>query len=98
MRVPVFCLGEILILNKFGREVNGYGRKPSKWFIGCEIYEKFEDALNRVLQIDDWCAENKTEGKTPPPPLVVPLRVQTIKEREQYSVDMVELVSKWVSE
>lgn len=50
-RVPVFTLGEILILNNDGREIAGRGRKPSKWLVVCEEFETLEEAVARAQDI-----------------------------------------------
>ena len=44
--LPVFSLGEILILDVTGREVAGRNRKPSKWFVTCEEFDNLDDAVD----------------------------------------------------
>ena len=55
--IPVFTLGEILILDRTtGREVDGRGRNPSKWAVTVERFDALEDAVARsaaVLEDDD---------------------------------------------
>ena len=43
--LPVFSLGEILILDSCGREVAGRGRKPSKWIVNCQEFDNLDDAI-----------------------------------------------------
>lgn len=45
LRMPVFTLGEILILGEDGREVVGAGRKPSKWGVRTEEYDDLNQAI-----------------------------------------------------
>lgn len=48
---PVFSLGEILILDHmYGRSIPD-GRKPSKWAVTYECFEKLEDAVKRAKEI-----------------------------------------------
>jgi hypothetical protein len=47
---PVFWVGEVLILDDNGREIPYPGRKPSKWSVECEEFDKIEDALARAAQ------------------------------------------------
>lgn len=51
MRTPVFCVGEILILDGDGREVAGRGRKPSKWDVDVEHFDSLEDAVERAKEL-----------------------------------------------
>lgn len=52
VKMPCFHLGEMLVLDsETGREMTGLQRKPAKWFIGYEIYEHFEDAVRRSMEI-----------------------------------------------
>lgn len=50
-RVPVFHIGEILILDAADREVCGHGRKPNKWDVTCEIFDNIEDAITRAKEV-----------------------------------------------
>jgi|GEM_PF-2697091 len=43
--LPVFSLGEILILDNYGREIAGRGRKPSKWSVTCEEFDSLDNAI-----------------------------------------------------
>lgn len=47
----VFTKGEIVILNDYGREVCGQGRKPSKWFIEYEELDNIDDAIARAVEV-----------------------------------------------
>lgn len=51
MRVPVFDLGEIIVLDRSGREIGARGRKPAKWLISFETFNKIEDAAARALEV-----------------------------------------------
>jgi len=53
LRIPVFILSEILILDLTGREVAGYGRKPDKWSVTCEEFDTIEEALARAKEVGD---------------------------------------------
>lgn len=58
MAIPVFTLGEIMILDDdTGREVVGKGRKPSKWVVSIEHFQVLEEAV--------MCAED-TQANQPP--------------------------------
>jgi hypothetical protein len=46
-KLPVFHLGEILILNESGREVGGMCRKPSKWSVEVEEFSHLDDAVQK---------------------------------------------------
>jgi hypothetical protein len=48
VRLPVFSLGEILIVNDIGREFAGKGRKPSKWNVEYEEFDTIEQAIDRA--------------------------------------------------
>jgi hypothetical protein len=50
--LPVFSLGEILILDSCGREIAGRGRKPSKWSVTYKEFDNLDDAIecaNKIL-------------------------------------------------
>jgi hypothetical protein len=52
-RLPVFCLGEIVILDrKGGREVAGRMRKPSKWFVEVEEFRSLKKAIARSHEVN----------------------------------------------
>lgn len=51
---PVFVLGEILVLDTDGREFAGSGRKPSKWSVTVEYFDKIEDAVARAREVCGW--------------------------------------------
>lgn len=50
-RVPVFDLGEILVLDENDREISGRGRKPSKWEVDCEYFDNIEAAITRARAV-----------------------------------------------
>lgn len=52
IKVPVYVLGEILVLDEYGREVGGHGRKPSKWDVTCEEFDSLDDAIKRMRELD----------------------------------------------
>ena len=49
--LPVFFLGEILILDNCGREIAGRGRKPSKWSVTCEEFNDMDEAIECAQKI-----------------------------------------------
>lgn len=51
LRAPVFTLGEILLLDEDGREVDGPGRKPSKWGVSIQEFETLDDAVARSQEV-----------------------------------------------
>lgn len=54
-RLPVFHVGEILILDESGREVGYPGRKPTKWYIETESFDDLADAIERAQAAqDEW--------------------------------------------
>ena len=44
---PVFRIGELMVLEggKYGREMDGRGRKPCKWYVEYKMFHKLERAL-----------------------------------------------------
>ena len=52
---PVFEIGEILSVLKedgiYGREVDTKGRKPSKWCVDFEVFDKIEDAVAKSREV-----------------------------------------------
>jgi hypothetical protein len=48
--IPVFYLGEILVIGSNDRTIPD-GRKPSKWEVGCEYFNKIEDAVAKSLEV-----------------------------------------------
>jgi len=48
--VPVFTLGEILVIGTNGRTIPD-GRKPSKWDVNCEYFNDIEDAVKRAIEV-----------------------------------------------
>lgn len=55
VRTPVFSLGEVLIVNRHGREIVGEGRKPAKWNVEYETFWTLRAALKRAKQVLDEC-------------------------------------------
>lgn len=51
LRMPVFALGEILILDDYGREYGGLGRKPSKWAVETEEFADLPAAIARAQAV-----------------------------------------------
>ena len=51
VRLPVFIKGELLRVNKWGREVSGFERKPDKWYVKCEYYYTLRGALKRLKEL-----------------------------------------------
>lgn len=50
-KLPVFELGEILIVNRNGREISGKGRKPDKWYVEYETFWTLRAAIKRVKSL-----------------------------------------------
>ncbi len=65
---PVFEVGEILITDRSTREQVGHGRKPSKWWVGWELYTKIGHAIERSQQI-----QKLEKGEPLPSPKVIPI-------------------------
>lgn len=64
-RLPVFTLGEILILDSpSGREVDGIGRKPSKWDIAYVTFDTIDEAITRAREIADRVIVDDLDGAT----------------------------------
>ena len=51
VKLPVFYLGEVLILNEHGREVAGMQRKPGKWSVSVEEFYSLEEAIECAQKI-----------------------------------------------
>lgn len=65
--LPVFNVGEILILNDSGREVCYPGRKPSKWRVQVEEFTDLNEAIARSKQVfDDFILEERSKMDIPP--------------------------------
>ena len=62
-KVPVFQVGEVLILNDYGREIPYPGRKPSKWYVDYEMYDDLDAALERSRDVFE---NTSKDGKLPP--------------------------------
>lgn len=50
-KLPVFHLGEILILDEIGREVAGMGRKPSKWSVEINSFDTLDEAIECAQKV-----------------------------------------------
>ena len=50
-RIEVFTLGEILILDEYGREIGGAQRKPGKWHVEVEYFADLEEAVVRAREV-----------------------------------------------
>lgn len=86
-----FGIGEILVLDRVhDREVNGAGRKPSKWFISYEVYEKFEWALERAQEV--------SANEVLPPPSHPTIYVQDAAGRKQEIEAQVEIMKNMTDE
>lgn len=46
LRVPVFRVGELLVIDSDDRDQ--LGRKPSKWMVTCEYFDDIAAAVRRV--------------------------------------------------
>ena len=53
VRVEVWEVGEILILNENEREVSGRGRKPYKWGVAVKVFDRIEDAIACAVHVTD---------------------------------------------
>ena len=51
LRIPVFHVGEILILSPDGREPGYSGRKPSKWDVTVEEFSALDAAVARAREV-----------------------------------------------
>ena len=49
--MPVFELGEIIIVNESGREAIGRGRKADKWDVSYEEFTDIEQAIARAREV-----------------------------------------------
>jgi len=88
VKMPAFVVGELLVLNECGREVCGHGRKPSKWFIGYEVYEDVQAAIARAVAV----TEASWFSKPVPPPERPPAEVQTADGAKAQSDALVERI------
>jgi len=53
IRVKNFELGEILILDDYGREIGGRGRKPSKWFVEHKEFDSLDEAIECAIKVQN---------------------------------------------
>ena len=55
VRRPVFYVGELLLLDEYGREIGYPGRKPGRWDISYETFpcDRWEDAARRASEVTD---------------------------------------------
>ncbi len=80
-KIPTFDTGEIVIIDaEVGREVNGPGRKPQKWFVGYEIYDNIKHAVERAIVVSKHFYYSE-EGPLPPP-THKPIETQTAEGRK----------------
>ena len=49
--VPVFKLGEILVMDCSSDRTIPDGRKPSKWDVECETFNDIESAVKRAIEV-----------------------------------------------
>lgn len=51
-----FVQGELLVVDDYGREVSGKGRKPSKWDVEYELFDfvDLDKAVQRSIEVKDW--------------------------------------------
>lgn len=54
VKTTVFTIGEIIVVNDYGREIIGKGRSPRKWFIEYEEFNSYDKALDRAIELRDW--------------------------------------------
>jgi len=86
----VFSRGEIVICDPvYGREIGG-GRKPSKWFVGYEVYNDIEKAIRRAIVI----RESSLHRAELPPSEDEPIEVQIRSERRAECEAMGEAVAE----
>lgn len=55
----VFTLGEILVLNEYGREISGHGRKPGKWFVEYEEFKNINDAIRCAKEVMEKASKER---------------------------------------
>lgn len=53
VRVEVWEVGELLILDESEREVSGRCRKPYKWGVGLKVFDRIEDAIACAVHVTD---------------------------------------------
>ncbi len=51
IKAPTFKRGEIIIVDEWGREVDGPQRKPSKWDIKYRVFDNLEEAVKYAQKI-----------------------------------------------
>jgi hypothetical protein len=49
--LPVFTLGEIIIVDDNEREVGGIRRKASKWWVEYELFDNLDEAVAKANEI-----------------------------------------------
>ena len=59
----VFYIGELLILDGFGREIGYPGRKPSKWGVRYETFSSLRQARKRAFIVRDGYKETDEDRK-----------------------------------
>lgn len=59
LQMPVFYLGEVLIVDEGGRELVGHQRKSSKWDVTVETFDTIEAAVARAQEVQNAEASNR---------------------------------------
>lgn len=49
--LPVFTLGEIIIVDDSEREIGGIRRKASKWFVEYELFDNLDEAVAKANEV-----------------------------------------------
>lgn len=49
--MPVFTLGEILICDENGRELDGIQRKAGKWYVEVEEFDNIDKAIKKAREV-----------------------------------------------
>ena len=61
VKTRVFHVGELLLLNEYGREIGYPGRKPSKWQVDYETWPlaEVDQAVQRAREVTDAWMQNQ---------------------------------------
>jgi len=51
IKLPVFQLGEIIVIDNNDREIGGAERKPDKWLIEYKIFNSIKKAIKKSLEV-----------------------------------------------
>ena len=57
----VFYIGELLILDGFGREIGYPERKPDNWGVRYETFSSLRQARKRAFELEIWYPEVETD-------------------------------------